>query len=322
MKIEKLPSGSYRVRKMLDGKTYSLTFDHRPTIKEIDAELAQRSTRYNGKMTFGEACKEYIQDRSNTLSPASVREYHNRLGRISDRLLEITLDDIRTQDIQKEINLFAKDHAPKTTQNQFLFMQSVLSLYRDDLRLRVKLPTRTVEAPYIPNTGDIQALLDYFKGTQMELVIRLATLGLRRGEICALQPADLDGHYLHISRDKVMDSNGKWIIKDTPKTSASNRTIYVTDRIVELINTVGIYNRNPQNIYTYLTKAQDKLGIPRFSVHKFRHYFASKALESMPEQDVMAFGGWNSDGVMKRIYQHRLNDRTIDVAKAITDSFD
>ena len=30
MKIEKLPSGSYRVRKMYKGKTYSVIFNHKP----------------------------------------------------------------------------------------------------------------------------------------------------------------------------------------------------------------------------------------------------------------------------------------------------
>ena len=43
MKIEKLPSGSYRVRKMYKGKTYTVVFDYKPTQKEalqaISAEL-------------------------------------------------------------------------------------------------------------------------------------------------------------------------------------------------------------------------------------------------------------------------------------------
>ena len=34
MKIEKLPSGSYRIRKTYKGKTYAVIFDHKPTQKE------------------------------------------------------------------------------------------------------------------------------------------------------------------------------------------------------------------------------------------------------------------------------------------------
>ena len=33
MKIEKLPSGSYRIRKMYKGKTYTVIFDYKPTQK-------------------------------------------------------------------------------------------------------------------------------------------------------------------------------------------------------------------------------------------------------------------------------------------------
>ena len=34
MKIEKTPSGSYRVRQQSNGKRYVATFDHKPTQKE------------------------------------------------------------------------------------------------------------------------------------------------------------------------------------------------------------------------------------------------------------------------------------------------
>ena len=34
MKIERLPSGSYRIRKMYKGKIYSVITDYKPTQKE------------------------------------------------------------------------------------------------------------------------------------------------------------------------------------------------------------------------------------------------------------------------------------------------
>ena len=36
MKVQKLPSGSYRVQKTINGKRRSFTFDHKPTQKEIE----------------------------------------------------------------------------------------------------------------------------------------------------------------------------------------------------------------------------------------------------------------------------------------------
>ena len=40
MKIEKLPSESYRIRKMYKGNTYTVTFDSKPTQKEAVQAMA------------------------------------------------------------------------------------------------------------------------------------------------------------------------------------------------------------------------------------------------------------------------------------------
>ncbi len=319
MKIEKLPSGSYRIRKMINGKNYSLTFDHRPTQAEIQLELNRRATgSFNGTLTFGRACQDYIDDRSNTLSPATIKAYNDAFKRLPESICEKNIDLIRSQDVQQVINNLADSYSPTSVKSFYGFYTSVLSQYRDDLRLKVKLPTREVKPPYIPNTEDIRALLEYFKDTKMELAIRLAAFGLRRGEICALTLDDLDGNYLTINKDKILSPENKWIIKNTPKTKASNRIIYVSDRVVELFHTVGPYTSNPNGIDTTLNRAQDRLGLERFSIHKLRHYFASTALDTMPEKDVMAFGGWSSDVTMKRIYRHRLDDRTKAVSESIS----
>lgn len=64
MKITKLPSGSYRVQKMVDGKRYSLTFEKRPTQKEIETAISEITNgAYTGKKTFEQCSNEYIQDR-------------------------------------------------------------------------------------------------------------------------------------------------------------------------------------------------------------------------------------------------------------------
>ena len=42
MKAEILPSGSYRIKKVVKGVTYRVTFDHKPTQVEILTELSKR----------------------------------------------------------------------------------------------------------------------------------------------------------------------------------------------------------------------------------------------------------------------------------------
>ena len=41
MKIEKLPSGSYRIRKTYKGQTYTVIFDSKPTQKEAMLAMAK-----------------------------------------------------------------------------------------------------------------------------------------------------------------------------------------------------------------------------------------------------------------------------------------
>jgi integrase len=56
-----------------------------------------------------------------------------------------------------------------------------------------------------------------------------------------------------------------------------------------------------------LKKIQTKLGIPYFSIHKLRHYFASKMSElGIPEADILKMGGWETDHIMKKVYRHSL----------------
>lgn len=73
MKIEKLPSGSYRIRKMYKGKTYTVVTDYKPTQKEAIQLMADELDKVREKhthMTFKDAAREYIDAKYNVLSPS------------------------------------------------------------------------------------------------------------------------------------------------------------------------------------------------------------------------------------------------------------
>lgn len=67
-----------------------------------------------------------------------------------------------------------------------------------------------------------------------------------------------------------------------------------------------IYKAHPYSISDKMNKVQDDLGIPRFSIHKLRHYFASKMLTITDTKTVQALGGWKTDSVMKTIYANSI----------------
>lgn len=52
MKIEKLPSGSYRIRKMYKGQMYAVVFDEKPTQKEAMQAMAAELDKIKSKNTI------------------------------------------------------------------------------------------------------------------------------------------------------------------------------------------------------------------------------------------------------------------------------
>ena len=63
MKIEELPSGSYRVRKMIDGHVIVKVFDHYPKQKEITVALAADIDNVAPKTAFINCAKKYVESK-------------------------------------------------------------------------------------------------------------------------------------------------------------------------------------------------------------------------------------------------------------------
>ena len=313
MKIEKLPSGSYRIRKMYKGQTYTVIFDCKPTQKEamkaMAAELDKVQTKHES-MTFKVAAEEYIETKKNVLSPSTIRGYESIIKQLPKKFLSENVHDITALDVQSEINRMAKDHSPKTVRNHHGFISAVLGVFCPNLKLTTTLPQKLKQEPYIPSDEDIRKVLDYAKGTEYEIPIILACYGLRRSEICALTLGDIDGDIVNITKAKVQGADNNWEIKTT-KTTASTRQIIIPIEISEKIRNQGyVFKGYPGKITHFLESAQRKLGIQQFSVHKLRHYFASKmSALNVPEADILKMGGWETDHVMKSVYRHSMMDK-------------
>lgn len=309
MKLEQLPSGSYRIKKVVKGVTYRVTFDHKPSQKEITLALAEKIQDEgvrNG--SFYKYAKEYIQNKKGVVSPATIRTYNTKLDQLSEGFRNENIYEIDSNKVQSEISLFAEDHAPKTTKTLYGFISSVLTAYRPSLKLRVTLPQNIVKKEYEPTNEDIKKLLEHAKNTAYSVPFQLGILGCRRAEICAASIDDLDGNKLWIHRAKVY--NGKWTIKESPKTDASNRIILLPDSLADQIRKQGyIYNGHPNALNKAIHRYQKKLGIPDFKFHALRSYFASYAHSlGIPDADIMAIGGWETDHIMKKVYRKSMEE--------------
>lgn len=318
MKIEKLPSGSYRIRKMYKGVTYTVVFDSKPTQKEIMQALTAEMDKApvpKARMTFQTAAESYISVKDNVLSPATIRGYESVLRSISMTFKKLLISDITSVDVQKEVNRYSTNHSAKTVRNMHGFINAVLSMYAPNTILNTTLPLYIKNEDYIPTDNDIKAILQAAKGTRYEVALILAAFGLRRSEICALTAEDIQNGYIIVNKAKVQNKDKQWIIKQT-KTANGTRTVNVPNEVTNHIKQIGLYTGHPNNILKFLGRTQDALGIQHFSLHKFRHYYASIChYLGIPDNYIMLSGGWKTDNILKSVYRHALSDKNADMQK-------
>lgn len=308
MKIEQLPSGSYRVRKQINKKTITLVFEKKPTQAEVLRLLAERAESIPSKGSFFARAQEYIRLRDDIISPSTVPGYESMLRNLPKWFQMKDISTITQADLQRLVSEHASNHSPKTVHNVHGFVSAVLGQFRPNLKITTTLPQESQYDPYTPSYEEVKMILDASKDdVRYHIPFQLALMGLRRSEICALELSDISNNILTINKAKVKDNNGKYVIKTT-KTKESTRKIYIPDFLVkEILQKGEIYSGYPNSILVALNRYQDRLGIPRFRLHDCRHFFASYAhWQGVSDADILASGGWKTDHTMKRVYRHEM----------------
>lgn len=322
MKIEKRPSGSYRVRQQVDGKRYCFTFDHKPTQKEVSLKIAQALQENNVvKDSFEYCAKKYIENRSSVISPSTIKGYTSMLkNAIPEDFKKKKIADITQDDIQVAINDYAIEHTPKSVRNVHGFISAVIKSKRPNMVISTTLPAKLDTDRKPPTLEDIYKVID-ISSPQFTIALKLAMLGMRRSEICAATIDDIEGNVLHITKALVYNTDNEWITKAT-KTAAGTRDIYLPNELVnDIIEQGYIYKGFPNSIYDALQNYCAKLKIKPFRFHDLRHFYASYAhSKGMTDADIMASGGWKSDYTMKSIYRHEMEKQKEEMQKVIADN--
>ena len=102
MTIEKLPSGSYRIKEMRDGVRYCVTVKHKITEKQAAEIIQNRVDHHNGVLTtFSDACKQYVEVKSNVLSPSTIRGYMTIINNLPGWFTMVDVQDIDNFKLQK-----------------------------------------------------------------------------------------------------------------------------------------------------------------------------------------------------------------------------
>lgn len=313
MSVTKYSAHSYRIEKTIKGKRFSTYLDHKPSKYEVDVIVSGwLGRRVVTKMTFGSAALEYLDLKSNVLSPSTLRGYKKIIESTGQEFLDIKLSDLKSSDVQAEINRLSETYSPKTVSNHYGLITAVVREFAPELKISATKPQRLRQDPYIPTEQDIKALIEYADNTnpQMSIVLKLACMGLRRSEICALTADDIHGNTVTINKAKILDPSGNWIIKPTPKTSESSRKVPISPELARDIKKYGLYSGNPTQISNFTRRAEKELGLNNFSIHKLRHYFCSKCIDmGLDFKTIQTLGGWSSMDTINKIYAHAMNEK-------------
>ena len=298
----------WRIRQQHNKQLYMITLDHKPTKVEAMQLLADRFAHGipRADMTFEDAAKAYIASKDNILSPSTKRGYLGVLKGIPEPLKTAHIGSITSMVVQTTINDVSGLKTAKTVRNYASFIMAVLKSVDVEVKAP-QLPQKIKKPVYIPSEEDVKQIFAASAGTRYEIPFALAALGLRLSEICALSPADLEGCRLRIDKALVPNENNEYVIKTT-KTTDSTREIIIPQVLADKIREQGFYEGDPQMITKTLHKLQKRLGMPSFSVHKLRHFFASYMhSKGYTDKQIQEMGGWKTDNIMKTVYQHAMD---------------
>lgn len=333
-KAKRLPSGSWRCRVYSHTnsqgiKQYeSFTAPTKQQAEMMAAKFANdNDRRRNEDITVKIAVQNYIEANSNVLSPSTIYGYRTSQKRMS-QIDAIRIRKITSKDIQSFISwMVDKGLSPKTIKNTYGLLRSALTFAGVDQNFMIHLPSRAKKTKISPEHTQVEALYSN-ASKKMKIVIALAAFhSLRRGELAALKYGDIKGNTLTIHSDIVYGDDKKWHHKEVPKTDASNRTVYLHQKLLDLIGTGNpddyILNVNPNTIGENFGRLKKKLGI-NITLHDLRHYFASLAVVlEIPDTYTASLGGWkNGSPVLKEVYQGNIVSMSEEYAKRINEHFE
>ena len=330
---KKLPSGNYRCRvyDKKTGKTRSFTAPTKREAEFLANEWLLTKKQRPEDITLDDAINRYIDSKSNTLSPSTIRGYRIAQRNAYDSIKYLKLDQITELILQRWANGNAAKYSPKSINNQFglltaVFKQNKISLDLDSVLLKPKERTYY----HVPAPEELAALIGALAGCNCEIPVLIAMMcGLRQSEIAALRWEDYTEQGLHVHAAIVPDEHGKLVRKEQPKSYAGNRVIDVPEHLKNVLTAaertteyISPY-RTPSGVLRAFQSVCASLGLPKYKMHELRHAYASMMLiEGIPDKYAMERLGQSTPHMIKQVYQHTFRDEQKAAAVKINSAFD
>lgn len=337
-KAKQLPSGQWRTlvyshTDIVNGKKVrryeSFTADTKKESEFLAAQFALTKSNLEKpiNLTLSEAIDCYIKEGKNVLSPTTIQGYktikRNAFPSIMDINLKRINNNVLRQAISDEVirpSKRFKDNkhrlSPKTIKNNYGLIVSVLKRYNPNIDVSVKLPkleNKIIEL--IPP----EKILEVIKDTEIELPVLLAMwLSFSMSEIRGISKSkSIKNGYITIEQVMVNVDN-KPLLKSQTKAFKRVRKLRIPPYIQGLIDKTDpdedmLITMSSHAIYSRFTRLLKKNNLPHMTFHNLRHENASiMALLQIPDKYAKERGGWKTDEVMKKVYQHTFSaDRVL-----------
>ena len=344
--ISKLSEGRYRVwveaqRDPRTGKRTRLTKTVRGTLddaKRAELELRVKAGSYDGdgSATFRDFCEAvYLPAKKREVKQLTYEAYCRRLRlHVYPWLGDTRLRDITPRMLKAHIT---GTQAQRRETRRMLRMALQHAVYMGEIPSNpadgVKPPKVRKYQPEVLDLQDIEVYLWHFRGTRAEPIFLLAlSLGLRRGEICALDVSDINPvtGAVTVSKEVVYTSElGN--VTDAPKSADSVRTVHlpksVLARLMEILPEGGPVCRTldgrrlaPNSVTRLYEDERDRLppDVPRISLKNLRHTSLTLAYDSGADILAVATRAGHSDTrITERYYVRPHGDRDEGTAEGI-----
>lgn len=332
---KKLPSGAWRCQVMVNGKRISVTEDTAKLAQAkamaIQAGLMEKQEAQKKALSLSEAIDEYINMKSATLSPSTLRGYQTVQKNRLQSIMQKNVYTLTKKDVQLAVNEDAKSVSAKTVYNSYGLVRPVLKEYGIDVS-GVNLPQRVKPNKKYMQPEEISKFLLAIQGDLCEVPILMAIcLGLRRSEIIGLcgDCVDVKNGTVTIRRTVVPDMHGRMVLKTGAKNESSQRTVscpdFIMDKLVPMIPPnpkAPIFPFHPDTLRKHVHRACAAAGITDTGVHDLRHTNAAvmKFLQ-IDDAHAMQRGGWTNESTYKQTYSYVFSSVAESADQKINDFF-
>lgn len=315
-KPKKKKDGTYTAQIMVGGQRVMVP----PQLTEAKYYAVARAMRMGAvdvkdkpeNMTLSEAIDKYAASRSSRLKTTSKDNYDYIKRCRFKTLMPMKIADITPEIIEAavEAELKLKSRkggtiSPGTVNDAYHLISTVLQKYAHLSPGVDKVEEQDVPRVVLPPEQIYPAV----KGTDMELPALLAMwLGMSASEIRGLTKSrSIINGKLYMTETVVRTANGDERRKGG-KEEKRPRVYDIPPHLAALIDAVDGDIIEPRSAHALNQRLQTlikKAGLPKITFHSLRHTSASVMVEeNIPDKYAQERGGWKTDEVMKKTYQH------------------